>query len=265
MTEALRPMSVGELLDRTFFLYRKHFVLFVALIALPHAVLLAVQLFSVVLRAGGPRFSLTAILMGLVTMVVYLAVVAVSQGATVIAVSRMHLGAAPGISEAFAGISGRIPTLALIMIAAGLGAGLGLILLIVPGILLALMWSLSIPIAVLEHLNVRDAMSRSSVLTKGHRGRIFVIYVLFFIVTYIFYSLWQLPMLFAAGLFVGRGPATLPVWTQIALPVGQFITQCLVAPLLTIAMALVYYDERVRKEAFDLEHMMSELDRPTPA
>ena len=41
MTASLRPMSLGELLDRTFFLYRKHFLLFVGIIAFPHLAVLA--------------------------------------------------------------------------------------------------------------------------------------------------------------------------------------------------------------------------------
>jgi hypothetical protein len=36
----------------------------------------------------------------------------------------------------------------------------------------------------------------------------------------------------------------------------------LTGPLATIGIALVYYDERVRKEAFDLQLMMSSLDPP---
>jgi hypothetical protein len=43
MTTALRPLSTGELLDRTFSLYRSHFGLFVGLFALPHLVVLAFQ------------------------------------------------------------------------------------------------------------------------------------------------------------------------------------------------------------------------------
>jgi hypothetical protein len=35
-----------------------------------------------------------------------------------------------------------------------------------------------------------------------------------------------------------------------------------VGPLVTIAFSLVYYDERVRKEAFDLQLMMTTLDVP---
>ena len=36
MNTPLRPMNLGELLDRSFFLYRKHFVLFAGIIALPY-------------------------------------------------------------------------------------------------------------------------------------------------------------------------------------------------------------------------------------
>jgi len=36
----------------------------------------------------------------------------------------------------------------------------------------------------------------------------------------------------------------------------------LTGPLATIGIALIYYDERVRKEAFDLQLMMASLDTP---
>jgi hypothetical protein len=265
MTDALRPMTLGELLDRTFFLYRKHFILFVGLIALPHLALLAVQLAAVVL--GQQRvltFSLTTIVMTLITMLVYLAVLAVSQGATVIAVSRLHLGREASISDAFASLEGRIVTISLLMVRVGLNIAVGLILLIVPGVLVALKWSLAIPVTVLEHTGMSASLSRSSVLTKGYRLRILAIYFLFVVLTYIFYSLWEIPLLVAGGLFSRRDlTAGVPAWTEIAFPVGGFLTQSLVGPLLTIALSLAYYDQRVRKEAFDLEHMMSLLDEKT--
>jgi hypothetical protein len=263
MTTSLRPMSLGELLDRSFFLYRKHFALFVGIIALPHLVLLAFQLIGVAVR---PRttmaFSATILVWSLASMVLYLGVVAASQGATVMAVSRVHLGNNTSVSESFAAIKGRILYLALIMIGVGIGVGVGFILLIVPGIILALMWALTIPVAVLEDKGLRDSTSRSAELTKGSRGRIFMIYFLFFVLMYIVYILWEIPIFAAIGIFArGQRPMTaLPVWTQIAFPVGSFLTECLVDPLLTIALSLVYYDQRVRKEAFDLQLMMSTLD-----
>src|SRR6266403_4211428 len=210
MTTSLRPMSLGELLDRSFFLYRKHFVLFVGIIAVPHLVLLAFQLIGVAIGRGTTT-AFTA--MGLVwlfaTMVLYLGAVAASQGATVMAVSRVHLGNDTSISESFAGIKGRILYLALIMIGVGIGVGIGFILLIVPGIILALMWALTIPVAVLEDKGLRDSTSRSAELTKGSRGRIFMVYFLFLVLTYIVYILWEIPIFAAIGIFTrGQRPMT---------------------------------------------------------
>jgi hypothetical protein len=39
-----------------------------------------------------------------------------------------------------------------------------------------------------------------------------------------------------------------------------FIAGSLTGPLATIGISLLYYDERVRKEAFDLQLMLSSLD-----
>jgi hypothetical protein len=41
MTGALRPLSTGDLLDRTFSLYRSHFAVFLGIVALPHLCVLA--------------------------------------------------------------------------------------------------------------------------------------------------------------------------------------------------------------------------------
>lgn len=259
----LRPMSLGELLDRSFFLYRKHFALFVGIIAIPHLVLLAFQLIQVAIGRGRTTgFAAMGFVWLLATMILYLGAMAASQGATVVAVSKVHLGGSSSISEAFAGIKGKILYLSLIMFGVGIGIGIGFILLIVPGIIFALMWSLTIPVAVLEDKGLRDATSRSAELTKGNRGRIFMIYFLFIVLMYIVIVLWEVPIFAAIGIFArSHHPMTvLPVWTQIAFPVCTFLSQCLVGPLLTIALSLVYYDQRVRKEAFDLELMMSTLD-----
>jgi len=264
MTTSLRPMSLGELLDRSFFLYRKHFALFVGIIALPHLAVLAFQLIGVATRPGTTAMNFTAatLVWSLLSIVIYLGAIAASQGATVMAVSRVHLGNDTSVSESFGAIKGRILYLALIMIGVGIGIGIGFILLIVPGIILALMWALTIPVAVLEHKGLRDSTSRSAELTKGSRGRIFMIGFLFSVLTYIVYILWEIPIFAAIGIFArGHRPMTaLPIWTQIAFPVGTFLSQCLVGPLLTIALSLVYYDQRVRKEAFDMQLMMSTLD-----
>ncbi|HEY4710189.1 MAG TPA: hypothetical protein VIH46_08470 [Candidatus Acidoferrales bacterium] len=48
----LRPLSVGEILDRTFSLYRQHFVSIVAIAALPQLAILPINLGRLSLREG---------------------------------------------------------------------------------------------------------------------------------------------------------------------------------------------------------------------
>lgn len=259
MPADLRPLSLGELLDRSFFLYRKYFLLFAGITALPHLVLLAFQLVGVgVQREFGNGITL---LWTLATYALTLGVTAASQGATVIAVSHVHLERPTSIAESFAGIKGRIFYLALIMIGYSIGIGVGFVLLIVPGVILGLMWALTIPVAVIEDTGLGDSLSRSAELTKGARGRVFVIYVLFVVLIWAIYMAWMFPVMLVVGLAARSHQVVgIPLWAQIALPVGSFFSQCLAGPLMTIGLSLLYYDQRVRKEAFDLQHMMATLD-----
>ncbi len=52
----LRPLSLGELLDRTFFLYRRNFFLFIGIAAIPYSIFfvlnLATSLVPFFLRSG---------------------------------------------------------------------------------------------------------------------------------------------------------------------------------------------------------------------
>jgi hypothetical protein len=143
----------------------------------------------------------------------------------------------------------------------GLVIVFGLILLVVPGIILGLMWALTVPVAAIENTGLLDSLNRSAELTKGGRGRVFVIYLLFALLFYAVIMAWMLPVMMVIGLAARSHQAVgIPLWTQIAFPVGSFFSQCLAGPLMTIGLSLLYYDQRVRKEAFDLQHMMATLD-----
>jgi len=128
--------------------------------------------------------------------------------------------------------------------------------------LLAVRWSLAIPAKVLEDKDASAALTRSSELTVGRRGRVFVVWLLFITLSIGVSLLLQWPIELAAGasnlLAIQRADA---IW-RVASLVATFVSQCLVGPLATIAFSLLYYDERVRKEAFDLQLMMSTLDAP---
>lgn len=107
-------------------------------------------------------------------------------------------------------------------------------------------------------------MSRSSDLTKGSRWRIFVIGFLIIVLSIGISMLLEWPIGVAAGINIvaSKGRQSLGAGWKAASLVATFVSQCLVGPLATIALSLVYYDQRVRKEAFDLQLMMTTLDAP---
>jgi hypothetical protein len=262
MTTALRPLSTGELLDRTFSLYRSHFGLFVGIFALPYLVVLAFRLVGLVFQSPTPQIS--NILMNLVwsmgALFLILIVSAASQAAAVVAVSNLHLDRPASVMDSFSTVKGEIPGVIGVSLLVGMASGVAFFAFIVPGVLLLIMWSLAVPAKVLEHRSATDSMSRSMELTKGSRGRIFVIGLLIFVLSIGVSWLLQWPILIAAGFSMKTGIQRMAIGWQVAALVAEFVSRSLVGALGTIALSLVYYDQRVRKEAFDLQLMMSTID-----
>jgi len=265
MTTALRPLTTGELLDRTFSLYRSHFGLFVGIFALPYMVVLAFQFAGLAFEPSTPRIGniLLTFVWSIGAGVLTLVVSAVSQAATVVAVSNVHLDRPASVTDSFSRIKGDVPGVVGISFLVSLTAGLGMIALIVPGVLLLIIWSVAVPVKVLEHRGVFDSMSRSMDLTKGSWGRIFVVGLLILALKFGVGSLLQWPLLIAAGFSIRGGVQQIAIGWRIALLLSGFVATSLVGALATIAFSVVYYDERVRKEAFDLQLMMTTLDAAT--
>lgn len=69
-----------------------------------------------------------------------------------------------------------------VSILATLGIGLGSLLLIVPGVILACMWAAVIPVTLAERSGVIEAFGRSAALTKGARWKIFGLFVLLMLI-----------------------------------------------------------------------------------
>jgi hypothetical protein len=109
---------------------------------------------------------------------------------------------------------------------------------------------------VVEDLGVTDSLRRSAVLSKGSRSRILTIYFVFGVLSYIV-------ALGLGGLAVAAASLMHnPILSLILVYISTFIAGSLTGPLATIGISLLYYDERVRKEAFDLQLMMASLDAP---
>jgi hypothetical protein len=220
---------------------------------------------------------------------------ALSHAATVKAVAEVHLGKQTSIGQAYRALKGRIwrvigvflavstlsiggaALLVIIVsvviavtvtmagraqggaaaIAGGLLGFLGIVVGAIVAAVIFVRYSLAVQVCVIEDLRVGASLRRSVFLSKGSRGRIVAIYAVCLVL----------------GWIVGAGVAVVAVLVPRAIGPGilsimmvslsGFVSGCLTGPLATIGMSLVYYDERVRKEAFDLQLMMAALE-PLP-
>jgi len=258
MVTVLRPLSTSELLDRTFHLYRNNFLVFVGIAALPQLAVLALQLASSAMLLGGSfaGFGATAVVAGLASFVA----IEISHAATVMAVSSLHLDRPASIGLAYSAAKGSMLRVIGISLAIGIAVGIGLVLFVVPGIYLGLAWSLAIPVTVLEGGGLNASTSRSKVLSKGSRWRIFVIYFLIIILSFVVSMILQFALSIIVAGVLGRGASgSALALAHAARAVSALISTSLVGPLATIALTLIYYDQRVRKEGFDLQLMMATL------
>jgi hypothetical protein len=267
----LRPLSLGEILDRTFSLYRRNFVLFLGINAIPQLLVLALNLTQSVVGStsgviGQPRAATVAALssgglsgLGLlgiiVGWIVYMVAYLFAQGGSVFAVSEIYLGRTTTIGASLSRMRGQLGSLFGVLLLNGLAIGGGLILLIIPGIYFACRLCTCVPAALLEDLGPQSSLSRSYALTKDNAGRAFVIFLLYIILLYAALFLFAFPFALLMGL-AAKDPSMMRVWLSVT-QIGNFMAGVLVSPFITIATAVFYYDLRVRKEAFDLQFMIN--------
>jgi hypothetical protein len=266
----LRPLSLGEILDRAFTLYRRNFLLFFGITALPQLLVLGFNLCEVLFfgRPGTPKvMSGSTIALGvvgaLVGFIVYLVAYLFAHGGTVYAISDLYLGHSTSIGASLRRMRGQAGSLLGVLILNGLAVMVATIFFIIPGAYVACRLITCIPAALLENLGPRESLERSFALTKDNAGRSFVIYLLYFAIFYAIFFLLAFPFMLAVGLSA-RNPAMVTLWTML-MQIGTSLATILVTPIFTIASTVFYYDLRVRKEAFDLQIMMNPHETALPA
>lgn len=296
MVTVLRPLSTSELLDRTFHLYRNSFAMFVGIATTP-------QLAVLTLRVGnaarmGARTPTEVIVTAWGIIFASFVAIEISHAATVTAVSSLHLDRPASMRSAYSSakasllrvvlislVAVMVPVLiavapAILIGAALVGIGLssgadnvtlirvmsGVIVLAVLFIPLRwwLAWSLVVPVTVLEGGGLRASTRRSKSLSKGSRGRIFIVYALMIVLTWVVSAMLQVPFFLATGLHGLFAPQSAGLPARVMQALGAFISASLVGPLLTIALTLIYYDLRTRKEGFDLQLIMATLQQAQP-
>lgn len=302
MNEPLRPLSVGEVLDRTFSLYKKNFKLFVGVAILGPVAMLCAQITMLLtgLGARNPqevvRGSAAIAVVAIAGSIFYMLGQSVSIAATTRAVAAVYLDKAITIKEAFRSVKGRVlkvigiyfaifllcglvgalavgssaavfamvpavgRALALpaVVVLLRIVAGIVAIVFVVAAIAFALRYALAVQACVIEDLGVNASMTRSAVLAKGGRKRIFTVIFVCVVITWAFGALSGV-----LGVLLSLGAKIMV--RRVVTEIVSFAVQALVAPVVTTALAVLYYDQRVRKEAFDLQFLMESLDGARPA
>jgi hypothetical protein len=118
---------------------------------------------------------------------------------------------------------------------------------------MSLRYSLAVPACVVEDLPTGKAIKRSIELSKGSWGRIFVLGLLVGMIRLLLGMLFGFPIIILAVKHPGQPMAM--HWLVLE-QLGIFLSNALIGPIYAIGLTLFYYDQRIRKEGFDIEWMM---------
>jgi len=284
------PMTTGMVLDRSFRLYLENFALMIGLSAILNVPLLFMSfLFTAgsidVTKLNGA--TAVALAIGVIVFLVAAIIVApMIAGATALAVSDIYLGkvatAGTVLSAAWRKVWTLLKTQIIVglilfglILAAGIVLGvvagimtllsiptvilgsimvLGLIALMVCTILLFLSYALIAPIVMIEGTdNGREIRNRSWRLVEGQRLKVFLIFLVLVVIQLLVQA--GVGILLAVGFGLGNASLTSSILNG--------ILSILLTPISAIAVTLLYYDFRIRKEGFDLEMLSQSMGGPT--
>lgn len=268
-TYQLRALSFGEILDGAFAVYRHNFGILVGIAAICTGI---PSILNVYMSAVGIEF--VSIWLLFLWMVLYSVGGLIAAGATIHVISEAYLSVMPRLGEAFQFALGRI----LKIFVAGLAKYLIIILammvpVIVGSVAVAVMqtvtgtllfaisvvaslvvalvmaagYSVVVQAAVLEPETAAvESLRRSWMLTGGYKLKALGLGIVLWI-------LLSLPFVAGSALMVFF-PSLAALFTASA-----SLLQLIVYPVFASTFTLLYYDLRVRKEAFDIEYLGRQL------
>jgi len=242
-------MTTGALLDRAFRLYTSNFSLMLGITAaayVPFYLIMLIIESHLKTNVQVTGVSLSTLLFQLVFMVLWASIAfPIAGGAATYAISERYLGNDITISAALRLTLSRFWRLSVAQITATIRVMFGLLLLIVPGILWILSYSLVVPAILVENQKAIPSLRRSRDLVKGHRGKVFCILCVISLLQWI--AILGVSMISGMIFHVESGSGGVLNSATVNLA-SIFVT-----PLGIVATILLYYDMRIRKEGFDLE------------
>ena len=176
------------------------------------------------------------------------------------AVVDAHLGRTPELGASLRFAVQRLGATLWLAILFTAGLVLGFLVFVVPGVWLAVAWSVAFPVLLVEHTRGSKALGRSADLVNGRwwatLGRFFVAYILVYVVT----TAATLVLLLPALEVVDKDS----FGALAVLHLGNLVGQLLTTPLLAAVTVLVYFDLRARKEGLDLADVAGGMGVPPP-
>jgi hypothetical protein len=256
-------MGIGETLDSAIKIYRNNWKTLMAVVAI---VVIPVELVHQLLWAGSvhttsisgntvyvARSDLNSartlsVIFGLVNLVLVAPLLA---GAMAKATADLYLGGVPDVGSVLSFAMSRLGAILLVTLLVGLSVVGGFILLIVPGIIIAIRLSAATVVVVVEDLRGRKAMGRSWRLVKGHSWRVFVTLFLAVLIAGVIAAILTIPFAFDA-LRPGLSGGILRF-------LGATLSAIITRPFVALVTTLLYFDLRIRKEGLDLAIMARDL------
>lgn len=227
--------------------------MFLSISAIPSLALLALHLGLAKFPVDRPYASgLIGLLAELGLSFASLFVSSIVTAATTVAVFDIYLDRTPNFWDCFSRLSGKAFRVVCTAVLVELAVAVGFLFCFFPGIYWAGMYGIAIPAVVMENINPIQSLKRSAYLTRDSVARIVIA---FFMTSFCTGVLVVALRVGAAAMGLtppayGNVPSR-EVMTLITTTIGGI----LFGPISAIALALEYFDQRVRKEAFDINQI----------
>lgn len=233
--------TIGQVFSKSFDIFSKNivFMLIVAfLVSVPDALMQASPQSGVWIVASFLAIFVMAFL---------------AQGIVVFGVFQHLTGQQAVFSQSLNVALARFFPLLLVSIAGSFLAGIGFMLLIIPGIIVMLALWVAVPVTIVEKGGVGFALSRSNTLTQGYRGRIFAVVFLLGILNWV---LMGLEFFITSSLMpTGPGAGGLSA-VLISLPLSTILSGMATA-LNSVVVTVGYYTLRHEVEGVAVEDLAS--------
>lgn len=217
-----QKLDVARVFERIFEIYRDQFTL---LIPAALAVFVPVALISGLIYAGDVSIIGGLIVAAIATIATYwFQGMVVEAARDILDGRRDHT-----IGSLVQSVTPVLGPLIVAGILAGLGIGIGLLLLIVPGLFLLTIWAVIAPVIVIERRGAIDSFGRSRELVRGHGWQVFGVIVVLFLVQFIITAVLNAIANSVSDSFVGY-------------TISDLIVRVLVAPFTALAASVLFFE-----------------------